>query len=200
MKTLARIALLAAVPLALPACGAGEEAPKPPPASTAHRSIAERLPGVPGVENFARMNARLYRGAQPTEEGFRRLREMGIKTVIDFRSNHSTRKQVEAAGLVPVEIPLRADFEAVPPTEAEVRRFFEVVLDPARQPVYIHCAFGKDRTGTMAALYRMEVDGWTPEEAIEEMEAFGYHNIYRDLINFVRSYKPRGHAARTEPK
>lgn len=200
MKIFGRRAFLAAAALGLWACGGGEEAPKPAGGNPTHRPTAERLAGVSGVENFARMNAHLYRGAQPTEEGFRRLKEMGIKTVIDFRSNHSTRKQAEAAGLVAVEIPLRADFEAVPPTEAEVRKFFDVVLDPAKQPVYIHCAFGKDRTGTMAALYRMEVDGWTPEEAIEEMEAFGYHNIYRDLINFVRSYKPRGHAARTEPK
>ena len=44
----------------------------------------------------------------------------------------------------------------------------------------------------MAALYRIEIDGWTPDEAIEEMRAFGYHIIYRELITFVKGYKPRG--------
>ena len=141
---------------------------------------------------YARVNPNLYRGGQPTEEGFRQLKSMGVKTVIDFRSYHSTKKQVEAAGMTPVEIPLKADLGSVPPTEDELREFFKVVLDPARQPVYIHCAFGKDRTGTMAAVYRLEMDGWTPDEAMQEMEAFGYHNIYRDLVNFIKDYKPRG--------
>ena len=119
---------------------------------------------------------------------------MGVKTVIDFRSYHATKKQVEAAGMSPVEIPIKADLGSTPPDEEAIRKFFEVVLDPAKQPVYIHCAFGKDRTGTMAAIYRLEIDGWTPDEAMQEMEAFGYHNIYRDLIHFVKTYKPRGYA------
>jgi protein tyrosine/serine phosphatase len=99
-----------------------------------------------------------------------------------------------------VEIPLKADLGSVPPDDGELKKFFEVILDPARQPVYIHCAFGKDRTGTMAAVYRLEMDGWTADEALQEMEAFGYHNIYRDLIQFVKAYKPRGYAKGTAPK
>ena len=43
--------------------------------------------------------------------------------------------------------------------------------------------------GTMAALYRIEVDGWSPSEAIEEMLAFGYHTYYESLINCVRDYQ-----------
>lgn len=193
---MARLALLLAAVLLVPAC---DEAVKPS-ATTTQRPIAQRLPGVPGVENFARVNPALYRGGQPTEEGFKQLKAMGIKTVIDFRSYHSTHKQVEAAGMTAVEIPLKADLGSVPPDDDAVKKFFEVVLDPARQPVYIHCAFGKDRTGTMAALYRLEVDGWTPDEALQEMEAFGYHDMYRDLIHFVKAYKPRGFVKGPAPK
>jgi tyrosine-protein phosphatase SIW14 len=187
-----RIALLLLAALGIPGCGSdGEE--KKPTGTTTKKPFAQRLPGVPGVENFARVNPNLYRGGQPTEEGFRQLKSMGVKTVIDFRSYHTTKKQVETAGMTPVEIPLKADLGSVPPTEDELKEFFRVVLDPARQPVYIHCAFGKDRTGTMAAVYRLELDGWTPEEAMQEMDAFGYHNIYRDLVNFIKTYKPRGY-------
>lgn len=193
-----RVALLLLAALALPACDGEPE--KKPTATTTQHALAQRLPGVPGVENFARVNPNLYRGGQPTEEGFKHLKAMGIKTVIDFRSYHSTKKLVEAAGMTPVEIPLKADLGSVPPSDDELKKFFEVLLDPTRQPVYIHCAFGKDRTGTMAACYRLECDGWTPDEALQEMEAFGYHYIYRDLINFVKSYKPRGYAKGTAPK
>ena len=64
-----------------------------------------------------------------------------------------------------------------------------------KQPVYLHCKVGRDRTGTFAAIYRIEVDGWTNEEAMEELQAFGYHDYYKDLINFVKKYKPKGFKA-----
>jgi len=186
-----RPAILLLIALAAPGCESGGDGPKPT-GTTTQKAFAQRLPGVSGLENFARVNPSLYRGAQPTEEGFRQLKAMGVKTVIYFRSHHSTKKQVEAAGMTPIEIPLHADLGSTPPNEEELKAFFKVVLDPACQPCYIHCAFGKDRTGTMAAVYRLEVDGWSPEEAMQEMESFGYHNVYRDLVNFIRTYKPRG--------
>ncbi len=186
---------LAVVALAMCAgCGARaapEAASRGAPAGT--RAFAER---IEGVENMARVHPGLYRGAQPDRQGLRRLREMGIRTVVNLRSRHSEREEVEALGMTCVEITMKAGLlDADPPTEDQVRRFFEVVLDPASQPVFFHCAQGKDRTGTMAALYRIEVDGWTPEEAIAEMQAFGYHDQYRDLVRFVRTYRRRGFGA-----
>lgn len=154
------------------------------------RVFAMRVEGVPGLENLAQLAPGIYRGAQPDAEGLQSLRKLGVKTVINLRTLHSERREVDAAGMTPVEIPMAADvFGSRPPSQEDVRRFFEVVLDPAKRPVYFHCAHGKDRTGTMAALYRIGVDGWTPEEAIEEMRSFGYHEIYRDLIDFVRAYR-----------
>src|SRR5581483_2710399 len=135
--------LLVALALAVPACGSEGDQAKVT-GTTTGKPIAQRLPGVPGLDNFARVNPTLYRGAQPTEEGFRQLKAMGVKTVIDFRSYHSTQKQVEAAGMTPLEIPIRADLGSVPPDDDAIQAFFQAVLDPAKQPVYIHCAFGKD--------------------------------------------------------
>jgi len=190
MKTTIRVALFLAAGLCIPGCS-GDGQPQPT-GTTTQKAFAQRLTGVEGLQNMARVNPNLYRGAQPTEEGFKHLKSMGVKTVVSFRSNHSTKKQCEAAGMTSVEMPIRADLEGVPPTEAEIRKFFDIVLDPARQPCYIHCAFGKDRTRTMAAIYRMEIDGWTPEEALQEMDSFGYHTYYKDFAQFIRDYKPRG--------
>jgi len=187
-----RMALLLAGVLAVFGCEPNGEK-KNPVGTTTQKPFAQRIIGVPGLENFARINTNLYRGAQPTEEGFKQLKQMGVKTVIDFRSFHTTREQVEAAGLTSVEIPIRADLGSTPPTREQIQLFFKTVLDPAKQPCYVHCAFGKDRTGTMCALYRLEMDGWTPEEAMQEMQAFGYHEIYRDFIEFIRNYKPQGY-------
>ena len=154
--------------------------------------MAQRLDNRQGLEHVARINNNLYRGAQPTEEGYRTLKEMGIKTVICLRYRTSHRKEAEAAGLEYVELGIHADVGSTPPTAEQVKLFFDTVLDPSKQPVYWHCKHGKDRTGTMAAIYRIERDGWSNKEAEEELHAFGYHTIFKDLIAFVRDYKPRG--------
>ncbi len=191
-----RILPLAALALAGAGIGCGGDgAPRATAATpaTGGRSFATRIPGPGGIENFAKVADGLYRGAQPSEEGLRGLRDLGVRTVVNLREHHSEKEEAERLGLAPVEIPIRAGvLGSEPPADDDVRRFFEVVLDPKRRPVYVHCAKGKDRTGTMVALYRIEVEGWTPEEAIAEMQEFGYHDVYKDLIAFVRRYDPRG--------
>jgi len=179
------------VPLILAACGSDPSQT----ATSTGKAFARRIPAAAGVENLALIAPGVYRGAQPTAAGFRTLKEMGVRTVIGFRSYHSSGKDVEAAGMSAVELPIQADLlGSEPPAEEQIATFFKTVLDPSRKPVFFHCAHGKDRTGTMAALYRIEVDGWTSAEAIEEMQAFGYHDNYQDLIEFVRKYVPRGYA------
>ena len=146
-----------------------------------------------GIENAARIADGVYRGAQPDAAGLKALKEKGFRTVVNFRTGHSEKAAAEALGLAVVEIPIEAAMESEPPTDEQIRRFFEVVLDPGRRPVFFHCAVGKDRTGTMAALYRIEVDGWANEDAVAEMRHFGYHDWYKDLVAFVRAYRPRGY-------
>jgi len=166
---------------------------EPPPLPREH---AARLPDGGGLENAAQVSPVLYRGAQPDEDGYERLRELGVRTVVSLRRFHSTREQTEAAGLGYLRLPIYAAIGSEPPSDEQVRRFFATVLDPDRQPVYVHCKYGSDRTGVMAALYRIECDGWSNDDAIREMQAFGYHDVYRDLIDFVRDYEPRGFAER----
>ncbi len=153
------------------------------------------------ILNFAWISPQLARGAQPNDEGFAWLKAKGFRTVVNFRKFHSDKDKAERAGVDSVEFPVQADvFGSEPPTEEQIRGFLEVVLDPKRQPVYFHCAHGKDRTGTMAAVYRMEVDGWAADDAIAEMRRFGYHEIYKDLMEFIRGYVPRRAPKPESPK
>ncbi|MHC4789024.1 MAG: protein-tyrosine phosphatase family protein, partial [Planctomycetota bacterium] len=48
----------------------------------------------PGLPNLHKVSDTLYRGAQPSAEGFRRLHEMGIETVVNLRSFHSDRDEM----------------------------------------------------------------------------------------------------------
>ena len=147
--------------------------------------VSERLFGLPGLDSVGRVASGIYRGAQPEREGFATLKAMGIRTVINLRTRHGERKAVEAAGMRYVEIPM-SFWKDVDP--AVVRKALSVMTDPANQPVFVHCYRGTDRTGVVAAVYRMEVDGWSEAEAEAEMEAFGFHEIWSQLKEYVRRY------------
>jgi tyrosine-protein phosphatase SIW14 len=147
--------------------------------------ISERLFGLPGLTNIGRMAPGILRGAQPEREGFATLKAMGIRTVINLRTRHGEREAVEAAGMRYVEIPM-SFWKDVDP--AVVRMALSVMTDPVNQPVFVHCSRGVDRTGVVAAVYRMEVDGWSEAEAEAEMEAFGFHEIWSQLKEYVRRY------------
>jgi tyrosine-protein phosphatase SIW14 len=154
------------------------------------RASAERVSGLPGLENVARVAPGIYRGAQPTDAGLDSLKKLGIKTVVNLRHYHGS---VEKAGCQKRGL----DYEHIvlassgTPSDADARRFLKIVTDPARQPVYFHCWRGKDRTGVMCATYRMAVDHWTLEEALAEMHAFGFYRGWRDLHAYAVSLPPR---------
>jgi len=147
--------------------------------------VSERLFGLPGLTNVGRVANGIFRGAQPEPEGYATLKAMGVRTVINLRTRHGERKAVEAAGMRYVEIPM-SFWKNVDP--AVVRKALSAMTDPASQPVFVHCSVGVDRTGVVVAVYRMEVDGWSEAEAEAEMEAFGFHEIWSQLKEFVRGY------------
>ena len=192
LASLAAAFLLLCSPL--PAAGGGN-APMAPPGQVAGRApaivpeterVSERLFGLPGLTNVGRVAPGIFRGSQPKSEGYATLKAMGVRTVVNLRTRHGERKAVEAAGMRYVEIPM-SFLKNVDP--AAVRKALSVMTDPANQPVFVHCARGVGRAGVVAAVYRMEVDGWSVAEAEEEMEVFGFHEIWFQLKEFVRRYQ-----------
>lgn len=163
---------------------------KAPARAEAIRQASAKRAEVRGIPRFAEIEPGFARGGQPNEHGLRFLRERGYRTVISFRRNSPERRSLEEMGIRYIEIPLRAGvFSATPPTEEEVSRFLAAVSDSSLRPIFIHCRRGKDRTGAMAAIYRIEACGWTNEEAIREMRSFGFSGRYRRLRDYVQDYE-----------
>ena len=137
-----------------------------------------------GLPNLYQVTPTLYRGAQPSAVGMRGLRAMGIKTVLNLRSFSSDRDKLRDTGLVYEQIPMKAWH----PEREDIVRFLQITTDKGRQPVFVHCQHGADRTGLMCAIYRVAVCGWTKEEAIREMTqgGFGRHIVWTNLIQFIR--------------
>jgi protein tyrosine/serine phosphatase len=147
---------------------------------TAHPRDSVRIEGVP---NFCKVSDGLYRSAQPTAEGMRNLEAMGIRTIVNLRSFHSDDDKIAGTGLGCESIHAKAWY----PQEKQVAQFLKIVTDNKRAPVLVHCQHGADRTGTMCAVYRIAVQGWTKEEALREMTegGFGFHRIWGNLIEWI---------------
>jgi len=138
---------------------------------------------VKGVPNLHKVSGTLYRSAQPTAEGFRNLKQMGIKTVLNLRAFHSDRDEMGDTGIRGEHIYMKTWH----PEREDVVKFLRIVTDPQRTPVLVHCQHGADRTGTMCAIYRVAVQGWTKEDAVREMTegGFGFHEIWRNLPPWI---------------
>jgi protein tyrosine phosphatase (PTP) superfamily phosphohydrolase (DUF442 family) len=165
-------------------CGDSKEAaPKSKGAAESRpKTWATRIQ-KPGLPNFHKIDDGLYRGAQPTAEGMKQLKEMGVRTVINLRSFHSDRDEIGDTGLAYEHIYMKAWH----PEDKEVVRFLQIVTDKARRPVFFHCQHGADRTGTMCAIYRIAIQGWSKEDAVKEMVegGYGFHGIWQNLKKYI---------------
>ncbi|HKE97273.1 MAG TPA: dual specificity protein phosphatase family protein [Povalibacter sp.] len=142
------------------------------------------------IDNFGRVDANYYRGAQPQGRDYADLAALGVKTIINLTSDDALAEEkgmVEQAGMKYQQIPMTT--HAIP-TMAQLTEFFTVVNDPASQPVYVHCVGGRHRTGVMTAAYRINHDGWTSDQAFKEMKQFkfGADFLHSEFKQFVFGY------------
>jgi len=172
MKNLMIVCVAAAVMLG---CGAEE------PTRSEKWAVPMALAGVP---NLHKVSDKLYRSAQPTAEGMTNLVALGIKTVVNLRDNHSDSDEIG-------ELPLKArriEIFTANMKDKYVDEFLSIVDDTNAVPVLVHCQHGADRTGTMCAMYRILREGWTVDDAIDEMKngGYGYHSVWGNLPRFIR--------------
>ncbi len=158
---------------------------------------------------------RVYRSGQLTVAGFREaVARYGIRTIINLQDEYSdpdiavgyfTQKTERETALCrqlgvryvyipPDLIPRRAVRAGEHPRAID--RFLEVLDDSANYPVLIHCRAGLHRTGVMTAVYRMEYQGWTPQQALREVKRNGFGDSACTSANdyitqYILTYKRR---------
>jgi hypothetical protein len=153
----------------------------------------------------------LFRGGVPNDDHLKILLETGvtstqspqapvqIKTIVnlldptqDGASIQHESEVAKAHGVKFVNIPL--PWQTVAPTAMVETWFAEIKLARAAHTgIYIHCTHGRDRTGSMVAIYREQFDGWTPKKALAEMETpfFGFDATrFPWITTLVTQFKP----------
>jgi tyrosine-protein phosphatase SIW14 len=146
-------------------------------------------PQPAGVHNFHQVNEHVYRGAQPSKEGFQSLANLGVKTIIDLRGgggrSAEEQKVVEAAGMHYVAVPLSGS--SAPPDQV-VGKLLTLLNDPSECPVFVHCRRGADRTGTIIACYRISHDHWDNARALAEAASDGMSRLEVAMKRYVKNF------------
>jgi len=188
MTTFAKTILVATLALAATfGCGAGDSATQ---AETSKRNAKWAVPiERAGVPNLHKVSDSLYRSAQPSAEGMTNIVALGIKTVVNLRDNHSDSDEIG-------DLPLKArriEIFTGNMKDKYVKEFLAIMDDTNSLPVLVHCQHGADRTGTMCAMYRILRQGWTADEAIDEMKngGYNYHSLWGNLPRFIRKSSKR---------
>jgi Dual specificity phosphatase, catalytic domain len=162
------------------------------PVRTRQVSPARKL-FAEGIPNLAEVSPTLYRGGQPTETGFQALARMEISIVVDARggSRKTEREQVTKLGMQYVALPWHCPF----PKDRVFSRFLSIIRENRGRKIFVHCRLGDDRAGMMIAAYRIAEEGWTAEEAMQEMKAYGFtmshHLICPYLAHYEKSFPRR---------
>lgn len=155
-------------------------------ASTQHRIGDHKK--APGLPNFGQVTPNLFRGAQPDRHGYRTLQGMGINIVVDMRGDASEQSAVEKLGMQYVAI----TWNAHSPSDEVIARFLSIVEENPDKKIFVHCHAGVDRTGMAIASYRMAREGWSSNEAMKEMQLFGFNGFHHlrfpALVRFEKEF------------
>ena len=149
------------------------------------------------IKNFHQVDKGYCRGASLNIKGIEYLIEYkNVKTIIDLRYHFKGNKQkqeslINNSGLNYVNIPMTP---MIPPGIKQIQYFLSIVTNPVNQPVYVHCREGKDRTGIMTAIYRVNKYNYCFDRAFSEMIKCGHHlNLFPLLkvwlYNYIDSHK-----------
>lgn len=140
------------------------------------------------IVNFDRVDDHTYRGAQPTLNGLQYLHSIGVKSVVCLRMANDVmpaeQDTSEQLGMTFTSLPLSG---VSTPTLEEMNRYLDII-ESLPGPVFIHCQYGCDRTGTIIACLRIR-HGWDNQRALTEAKFYGISPLLPNLQAFILGYR-----------
>jgi uncharacterized protein (TIGR01244 family) len=141
-----------------------------------------------GIPRFLKLTDAVWTGGQPWMEHLPKLKDAGIKVIINLRPHaeyQGAREEarVKELGMSYFNIPV----DSHTPDELDADDFLKLTDEQLKNgPVFIHCAVAV-RVGAFWMIRRVLRDGWEYDKALEEANRIGLNNNAR-LAEFAKEY------------
>ncbi len=134
------------------------------------------------IDNFHKVDEGVYRSSQPNEKQFKMLEDAGITEVLNLRRFNSDDNEAKDTSITLYHIPVRA-------SRIGEKQYLEAlrIIKNRKGNIVIHCHHGSDRTGGVIAMYRIVFQGWTKEQAIDELKngGYGFHSVFKNIPSTI---------------
>ena len=127
--------------------------------------------------NYAEIAPGVFRSNQPTEARFKRYRARGLKSVVNLRGADvyaHYKYEERACRQLGVGLTNRKLSARNAPKVDAINEVIDI-LGRVSKPVLFHCKSGADRAGFVAAIYLMEFEGKTVQEAQKQLNVRFIH-------------------------
>ena len=132
------------------------------------------------IHRFKKVNDKLYRGSAPTVKDVILLKHMGINKIVSL-DNVCGNKIDRICKLLDIKhiiIHIGPDRKSL--LNLLHNNLKKLLTDDG--PTFVHCRFGKDRTGLVIALYKCKYMGMDPEDAIKEAKSLDFGKFVNPKI------------------
>ena len=187
--------LLVALPLLAAGCAADTNEPSEEDAAvTAEDDSA--LKAQEPLPNFREVSPGLLRGGHPNTAGIQELKRRGVKVIVDLEIADYIEatpgviaqelRDAKAAGIPVVRFPMSA-FEPALSQRFDDQMTAAIAQLAKASPsnlTYVHCRHGRDRTGLVVGLHRVENEKMAPKAAYTEMKDLGFRTFFIGLREY----------------
>ena len=125
---------------------------------------------------------KIYRSSNPDPAFLDHVtQKYGVKTVVSLAGPQPWFEYARAKGLVVNDYAWGTS--KLPPRDELVQ--VQAILESATpdDPILVHCSAGADRTGYAVALYRVQFQGWSQEDAVEEMRNYWHFPEKKEVLH-----------------
>lgn len=137
------------------------------------------------LDNFYKVSDKLYRSEQPNSRAISEYESIGIGAILNLRKHHTDKDEAKVSSITLNHIPMAARNV----TQEQILNALKIIKT-SDKPIVIHCWHGSDRTGVVAAAYRMVFQDWSAQQAIDEFEngGYGYHeSLFPNLVELLNT-------------
>jgi hypothetical protein len=153
------------------------------------------------INNLHKVTDNLYRGAAPSPKDVKWLKDhLGIKKIVSLDKTAGDRisRACKLLQIKQVMLPLDITRKSL---LTLAHQNLHYLLDEGG-PVFIHCHYGKDRTGLVVAMYKCRYMNGKPDDVIKEAKSYGFGvnvdpkvvHLYEKIIKSCKPVKDENNA------